>query len=60
MIRQPKARPTCPVCCTCEPCADDLTVWLGDLPARDGDRLTPWDLNRRSVWPTNRGAKRNG
>ncbi len=23
------------------------------------DRLTPWDLNRRSVWPTNR-ERRNG
>ncbi len=23
------------------------------------DRLAPWDLNRRSVWPTNR-ERRNG
>ncbi len=59
MIRQPKTRPTCPTDCTCTTCADDITQWLNELPARDGDRLAPWDLNRRSVWPTNKG-RRNG
>ncbi len=47
---------TCPEDCRCDTC---LTVWLNDLPARDGDRLDPWPLNRRSVWPTNKG-RRNG
>ncbi len=29
------------------------------LTANPGNRLAPWDLNRRTVWPTNKD-RRNG
>ncbi len=59
------SRTTCrhPSVCRETPGPDDLMcpAHAADeaLTARDGDRLAPWDLNRRSVWPTNK-AKRNG
>jgi hypothetical protein len=58
-------RTTCrhPSVCDATPGPDRL---MCDTHAADepltfnrNDRLEPWDLNRRSVWPTNRG-RRNG
>jgi hypothetical protein len=57
VIRQPRTeQPRC-TCNSCPTCTDPVAQWLNDLPARDGDRLEPWDLNRRrTIWPK-RGAR---
>ncbi len=64
MIRNLFSRTTCrhPSVCEQTPGPNELmcTTHVADEPLadRDGDRLAPWPLNRRSVWPTK--GKRNG
>ncbi len=47
---------TCPPDCRCD---QHLTDWVGDLRPRDGDRLAPWEFNRRQPWPVRKPRHTN-